>query len=110
MKKIFLLLMVVITLFCGTINCKKGGKNSDNNEPITEETVKRQSLILNSYEKTVNEGENFLLEYRTKNIVGKVKFSSSNEKVATVSGAGEVKGLTEGKCSITAEIGDLTAV
>lgn len=110
MKKIFLLLMVLITLFCGTVSCQKDGKNSDDSEPIIGETVKKQSLILNSYEKTVNEGENFLLEYRTKNIVGKVNFSSSNEKVATVSGAGEVKGLIEGKCNVTAEIGNLTAV
>ena len=46
MKKIFLLLMVLIMFFCGTVSCQKDGKNSDDSEPIIEETVKKQSLIL----------------------------------------------------------------
>ena len=42
MKKIFLLLMVLIMFFCGTVSCQKDGKNSDDSEPIIEETVKKQ--------------------------------------------------------------------
>lgn len=67
------------------------------------ETVEAATKVkLNCTKKTIKEGESFNLKITgTKK---KVKWSSSNKKIATVSSKGVVKGIKEGKTTITATV------
>lgn len=58
---------------------------------------------LNKKSITVNVNKTYTLKvYGTKS---KVKWSSSNKKIATVNSKGVVKGIKKGKCNITAKVG-----
>lgn len=68
------------------------------------ETVEAATKVkLNCSKKTIKEGDSFNLKITgTKK---KVKWSSSNKKIATVSSKGVVNGIARGVCKITASVG-----
>lgn len=110
MRKIFVVITAILMFFCSLLGC--GGTPADNNNgngngnnAVIEKT---QVLLLKPYSVSIKSGEEFLLEYRMKNVVGKVEFSSSDTTVATVNSVGIVKAIAPGECKITVKIADLS--
>lgn len=62
-----------------------------------------KKVKLNKTKATIYEGKTVTL--KLKNNKKKIKWSSSNKKVATVTGKGKVKGKKAGKATITAKVG-----
>ena len=70
--------------------------------PTTVLTVESEATIVKGYEKT-------LTATRNEDSTDDMSWSSSNESVATVDKNGKVKGIAEGKATITVKSGDLEA-
>lgn len=71
-------------------------------ETVQAATKSKTKIKLNCTKKTIYEGDSFKLK-----VIGtskKVKWSSSNKNVATVSSKGVVKGINEGSTQITASV------
>ena len=75
---------------------------------ITVKGTEVKSIKLNTTDKTLKKGKTLTLKATTKPADVKVTWSSSNEKVATVSKKGVVKAVGKGTCTITATAGDKT--
>lgn len=63
-----------------------------------------KSIKLNFSKKSIQEGKTFVLKLKNAKS-GKVTWSSSNRKVATVDQNGKVKGVKKGNCTIVAKLG-----
>ncbi len=61
-----------------------------------------EAAHLNKYKKKLYVGESFQLKVIDKK--GKVKFTSSNKKIATVNSKGLIRGKKRGSCTITAKV------
>ena len=74
-----------------------------NPEIPTNNVVQAVSIKLNTKKKSLNVGKTYTLKLsKTKK---KVKWSSSNKKIATVNSKGKVTAKKKGTCTITAKIG-----
>lgn len=71
--------------------------------PATEVSAASKKVKLNKKKVTIYVGKTVKL--KVKNTKKKVKWKSSNKKVATVSKKGKVKGKKPGKATITAKVG-----
>lgn len=73
---------------------------------VTAEAASKKSPSISAKKKTVYYKSKVTLKIN--NYKGKVKWSTSNKKVATVNSKGEVRGVALGKCTITAKAGKKT--
>ena len=105
-KKVLLLILSLAVIACslGLVACGKG-ENQDNpsgNNP-TEVT-----LTLNKTELTMVEETTFDLVATVTNYDGKLEWTTSDSKVATVSDAGKVEAKNVGKVDITVTAGEVS--
>ena len=96
MKKLFKILFVSTLILTGINTIPVNG----NQGLIT--TVEAASVKLNAKSKTLYKGKTTTL--KVKGTKKKVKWSSSNKKIATVSSKGKVTAKKVGKCTITAKV------
>jgi len=77
-------------------------------DKTTEDTNSKPEKYVVKLKKTtinVKKGKTYTLKYSiTKGYTGKVKFISSNKKIAKVSAKGKVRGIKKGKCKITVRL------
>lgn len=73
---------------------------------VTAEAASKKSPSISAKKKTVYYKSKVTLKIN--NYKGKVKWSTSNEKIAKVSSKGEVKGVSLGECTIKAKAGKKT--
>lgn len=87
------------------------GSSPDGSQPdATQEPSATASLSLNKSSFTLSKaGATYRLKYTLSPEGGKVTFSSSDEKVATVNGKGTVTAVAPGSAVITVTSGELTA-
>lgn len=76
-------------------------------EGMVEIVVKRQPQIIISGEKEVIVGGTSKLTASLRNLSGTVVWSSDNENIATIDQSGNIKGIAEGKVTITATVGEI---
>lgn len=95
MKRVSIILCIILT-FMPIVS----SYNIENN--VVQAATK--STKLNLSKKTIQEGKTFGLKLNNAER-GKVKWSSSNSKIATVNQKGKVKGVKSGKCTIVAKLG-----
>ena len=77
-------------------------------EGMVEIIVKRQPQIIISGDKEVIVNGTGSLKASLRNLEGKVEWSSSDDSVATIDSEGNIKGISEGKVTITAKVGEIT--
>lgn len=71
--------------------------------------TKRPKITITTKTKKIKKGKTLKLTAKKQNISGKIKWKSSNKKVAKVSNTGKVTAKKKGKATITAYIGKVKA-
>lgn len=100
-----LISMSLCACLCAGTVLGAAGCSDDSSAKNSTSSVTQESLVtLNSYTRTVEEGESFTLIATVES--GSVVFSSSDTSVATVDATGKVTAVKQGTATITATCGD----
>ncbi|MBQ3137351.1 MAG: Ig-like domain-containing protein [Clostridia bacterium] len=99
LTRIFALLMVSLALLTAPVI----GGNYDTPFTVTAQAAKKKAPAISAKKKTVYYKSTATL--KMKNYKGKVKWSTSNKKIAKVNSKGVVTGVAPGKCTVTATVG-----
>ncbi len=103
-KKLFLLTAVMCMFISLSMpTTKLMGTDYDTPFTVTAQAAKKKTPAISAKKKTVYYKSTATL--KLKNYKGKVKWTTSNKKIAKVSSKGVVTGVAPGKCTITATAG-----
>lgn len=82
----------------------RGAGRYTGTKKITFKIAEKPKLIMSKTKLVLNKGEKYTLTVIKRNLSGKVKWSSSNKKIAAVSQKGKVTGKASGTVRITASL------